>query len=81
MKDFTLNQKKSFLYDFCVKNKISRNPSNAKFYLKDLFRDIDLNKKDILDIGRSGYVSFYTALKGVMLFVLNLEKRFRCSKK
>jgi len=52
-------------YDLMVSRKMYSGKSNLKFYLDNLFEDVDLAQKDVLDVGGGkGLLSFYAGVKG-----------------
>lgn len=52
--------------DLVVSRKMySGKPANLKFYLNNLFENVDLSQKKVLDVGGGiGLLSFYAAVKG-----------------
>ena len=70
-------------FEICVETGVSSSIKNSRFQFKQIFKNINLNNKSILDIGGgSGYLSFYCMLKGAKSAVclepgedgVNLEK-------
>lgn len=52
-------------YDLMVSKKMYSRKSNLKFYLNNLFENVQLAGKDVLDVGGGrGLLSFYAAVKG-----------------
>ena len=56
---------KNDFFKICVKIGVSSSIRNSKFQFKQLFKNIELKNKQILDVGGgSGYISFYCMLAG-----------------
>src|SRR5687767_5444688 len=52
-------------FDLAVRRKMYSGKSNLKFYLNNLFENVDLAQKNVLDVGGGkGLLSFYAAVKG-----------------
>jgi SAM-dependent methyltransferase len=52
-------------YDLTVNHKILSRPSNVKFRMNYIFKDLDLKNKKVLDVGGGiGWITFYAAVKG-----------------
>lgn len=52
-------------FDLVVKQKMYSRKSNLRFYLDNLFENVDLAQKEVLDVGGGrGLLSFYAAVKG-----------------
>jgi SAM-dependent methyltransferase len=52
-------------YDLMVSKKMYSGKSNLRFYLNNLFENVQLANKDVLDVGGGrGLLSFYAAVKG-----------------
>lgn len=52
-------------YDLMVSRKMYSGKENLKFYLDNLFENVDLAQKEVLDVGGGrGLLTFYTAVKG-----------------
>src|SRR5688572_26439337 len=52
-------------YDLMVSKKMYSGRSNLKFYLSNLFENVDLTGKEVLDVGGGrGLLSFYAAVEG-----------------
>ena len=55
----------SDFYDLMVSKKMYSGRSNLKFYLNNLFENVQLNDKEVLDVGGGrGLLSFYAAVEG-----------------
>lgn len=55
----------SDFYDLMVSRKMYSGKSNLKFYLKNLFENVDFTEKEVLDVGGGrGLLSFYAAVEG-----------------
>lgn len=52
-------------FDLAVSRKMYSCKANLKFYLNNLFENVDLAQKEVLDVGGGkGLLSFYAAVKG-----------------
>ncbi|HEX6428366.1 MAG TPA: methyltransferase domain-containing protein [Niastella sp.] len=52
-------------YDLIVERKMYSSKKNLKFYLNAIFQNVELQQKEVLDVGGGkGLMSFYAAVKG-----------------
>jgi SAM-dependent methyltransferase len=55
----------SYFFDLMVSRKIYSGKENLRFYLNNLFENVDLAQKNVLDVGGGkGLLTFYAAIKG-----------------
>ena len=55
----------SDFYDLMVSKKMYSSKSKLKFYLNNLFENVDFTDKEVLDVGGGrGLLSFYAAVEG-----------------
>jgi SAM-dependent methyltransferase len=55
----------SDFYDLMISRKMYSGKSNLKFYLNNLFENVDFTDKEVLDVGGGrGLLSFYAAVEG-----------------
>jgi 2-polyprenyl-3-methyl-5-hydroxy-6-metoxy-1,4-benzoquinol methylase len=60
----------SDFYDLMVSRKMYSGKSNLKFYLNNLFENVDFTGKEVLDVGGGrGLLSFYAAVEGARMAI------------
>lgn len=60
-----MTSKNSDFYDLMVSKKMYSSKSKLKFYLNNLFENVDFTDKEVLDVGGGrGLLSFYAAVEG-----------------